>query len=259
MTVPTSTPPVLARIEEGLARAAAILREFQPGAVKVSYKSAHDPVTEADLRVNQALYETLVAEGEGWLSEEGPPARVDRERAWVVDPIDGTREFIKGVPEWCVSIAFVESGVAVAGGVLNPATGESFLGSRDAGVRRNGVPAHVSGRTSLAGSLVLASRSEIERGEWKRYERAPFQVRAVGSIAYKLAMVAAAQADATWTARPKHEWDIAAGVALVEAAGGVVRTLEGAPLRFNQRNVEVASLVACTPGMYEAIAALHSR
>jgi myo-inositol-1(or 4)-monophosphatase len=250
---------VVARIESALADAGAILRQFQPGAVEVRYKSAHDPVTEADLQVNRALHRALVRDGEGWLSEEGPedPARLRCERVWVVDPLDGTREFVEGVPEWCVSIAYVENGVAAAGGVLNPATGELFLGSRQTGVTRNGVPARVTGRKTLNGACILASRSEIARGEWARYRDARFTVRGVGSVAYKLAMVAAGLADATWTARPKHEWDVAGGVALVEAAGGMARRLDGSGIAFNRAQVRIENVAACTPGVYAEIVELQ--
>ena len=96
-------------------------------------------------------------------------------RVWVVDPLDGTREFVAGIPEYCVSVAMVEDGRPVAGGIYNPATNETFLGSLESGVTYNGKPAQPSQRTSLDGALVLASRSETKRGEWKPFERRCFQ------------------------------------------------------------------------------------
>jgi myo-inositol-1(or 4)-monophosphatase len=107
----------------------------------------------------------------------------------------------------------------------------------------------VSNRSTLEGAVVLASRSEVERGQWERYRDSPFTVRPVGSVAYKLALVAAGLADATWTLVPKHEWDVAAGVALVLSAGGTVRTLEGAPPLFNQRQPLFTGLAAYPPAM----------
>jgi myo-inositol-1(or 4)-monophosphatase len=246
---------ILARIQDALERAAATLRRFQPGGVEVQYKFGHDPVTEADRSVNEVLRQALVFDGEGWLSEESADdlERLQHDRLWVVDPLDGTREFVQAIPEWCVSVAFVENGNPVAGGILNPMTGETFLGSREAGITLNGAPARVSGRASLRDALVLASRSEVKRGEWKQYEGADFKIRAVGSIAYKLARVAAGLADATWTTVPKNEWDVAAGVALVQAAGGIARTLSGAPLRFNNPSPLLEGLVACSPALYDRI------
>ena len=131
----------------------------------------------------------------------------------MVDPLDGTREFVAGIPEFCVSIGMVEDGVPVAGGICNPATNEIFLGAIDCGVTYNGKPAQPSQRTSLEGALLLASRSEIKRGEWKPFESAGFKIRPMGSVAYKLALVSAGLADATFTLTPKNEWDVAAGAA----------------------------------------------
>ena len=166
---------------------------------------------------------------------------------WVVDPIDGTQEFISGIPEWCISVGFVENGRAVAGGICNPVTGEVFLGAIGEGVRLNGVSVNVSPCERLEGAVVLASRSEVARGEWDCFRDAPFVTRPMGSVAYKLALVAAGRADATWTGCPKNEWDIAAGAALVQAAGGFVRNLNGSELRFNNPSPLMPGLVACGP------------
>jgi myo-inositol-1(or 4)-monophosphatase len=240
---------VLTRIEEALTAAAHSISPYLIGAPQVEYKTATDPVTEADRTANRVLRDALLEEGEGWLSEESVDdfSRLEKERLWIVDPIDGTREFISGVPEWCISVAFVENGRAVAGGICNPATREVFLGALGEGVRLNSVPVNISGRQNLEGAVVLASRSEIARGEWDRYRDAAFVTRPMGSVAYKLALVAAGLADATWTASPKNEWDFAAGAVLVEAAGGVVRNLDGSRLSFNNRSPLLPGLLACTP------------
>jgi myo-inositol-1(or 4)-monophosphatase len=215
-------------------------------------------VTEADTAVNAVLRKELQRDGEGWLSEETPDdlARLDRSRLWVVDPLDGTREFVEGVGEFCVSIALVERGCPVAGGIFNPVTEEFFLGSAAAGVTYNGKPAKASQRSTLAGATILASRSETKRGEWKRFAEAEFKVRPMGSVAYKLALVSAGLADATFTLTPKHEWDIAGGVALVESAGGAALTLETTPVRFNNRSVLVSGLLACGPFLKDPLSAL---
>lgn len=249
---------MLGRVSAALERAATVLSRFTPGAVNVEYKAGHDPVTEADRAVDETLRAILLQEGEGWLSEETADdlARLNKQRLWVVDPLDGTREFVQGIPEWCVSIAWVQDGNAIAGGILNPATGETFLGSHSTGVQRNGVPARVSPRTELPGALVLGSRSEFKRGEWKQFQDGSLVLRPVGSVAYKLALVAAGLADATWTLVPKHEWDVAAGTALVQAAGGVVRNLDGSPVAFNQRKPWLPGLIAAGPNLYPEISRL---
>ena len=242
---------VLRRIEEALKAAAYSITPFLAGTDRIEYKSGRDPVTEADRIANRTLREVLLQEGEGWLSEESVDdlSRLEKERLWVVDPIDGTREFISGIPEWCISVGLVEKGRAVAGGICNPGTGEVFLGSLGEGVRLNGTSVRASGSQSLKGAVVLASRSEVARGEWDCFRGAPFVARPMGSVAYKLALVAAGRADATWTRSPKHEWDVAAGSALVEAAGGLVRNINGSELRFNNASPLFSGLLACSPGL----------
>jgi myo-inositol-1(or 4)-monophosphatase len=243
----SSYAEILDRIAAALASAREVFSRFTPGAIDAEFKAGHDPVTEADRALDVVLRQNLVRDGEGWLSEESADdlSRLTKSRVWVVDPLDGTREFVKGIPEFCVSIGFVEDGRAVAGGICNPATGETFLGAVDAGVRYNGKPARASLKSGLEGAVVLASRSEVKRGEWKPFENGPMEIRAMGSVAYKLALVAAGRAEATFTLTPKHEWDVAGGVALVVSAGGFVCTVENAPFQGNHRNPLLPGLIAC--------------
>jgi len=166
----SSYSDILSRIEAGLLAARSVFARFTPGAIETEYKIGHDPVTEADRALDAVLRKELLRENEGWLSEESvdDPVRLQHSRVWVVDPLDGTREFVKGIPEFCVSIGFVENGRPVAGGIFNPATDETFLGSIDSGVRYNGKSAQSSQRKTLEGALVLASRSEVKRDPEKR-------------------------------------------------------------------------------------------
>jgi myo-inositol-1(or 4)-monophosphatase len=250
MTTPAHAD-TLQRIQSALEAARVVFRRFTLGALEAQYKAGHDPVTEADRTLDAVLRKELLREGEGWLSEESVDdlTRLKQARVWLVDPLDGTREFVAGIPEFCASVAMVENGWPVAGGIYNPATNETFLGSIGSGVTYNGKPVNPSQRKSLSGALVLASRSEVNRGEWKRFENADFRIQPMGSVAYKLALVSAGLADITFTLVPKHEWDIAAGVALVESSGGFVSTLDHGPLRCNQRDPLIESLIACGPFM----------
>jgi myo-inositol-1(or 4)-monophosphatase len=236
----------LRRIAEALSAATALLLDMRPSAAHPEFKSGGDPVTAADLAANDLLLRMLPRDGEGWLSEESrdDPSRLDRKRVWVVDPLDGTKEFVKGIPEWCVTVGLVEEGRVVAGGVSNPTTGEVFLGSLETGLQlvENGRPC--AGHLGHNRALVLASRSEVSRGQWTRYANAPFTVQPVGSVAYRLARVAAGLADATWTLDPRHEWDVAGGVALVLAAGGEVKTLDGRLPEFNRATPRFEGLAA---------------
>ena len=237
----------LRRIRSALNASREVFARFTPGEIAADYKARHNPVTEADRALDALLRQHLLRDGEGWLSEESADdrARLDKARVWVVDPLDGTLEFVAGIPEFCVSVALVDNGRPVAGGIYNPATNQFFLGSLGSGVTLNGAPVAASRRNNLEGALILASRSETKRGEWKRFEHAPFRVQPMGSVAYKLALVAAGLADATFTLRPKHEWDVAAGVALVEAAAGFVGAPDGMPLPFNRPEPRLPGLLAC--------------
>jgi myo-inositol-1(or 4)-monophosphatase len=246
---------VLERIRAAIELSRGVFARFTPGAIATEYKSGHDPVTEADTALDAVLRKTLLRDGEGWLSEETADdlSRLNCERVWVVDPLDGTREFVEGIPEFCVSIAMVERGRPVAGGICNPATNETFLGSIDSGLEFNCAPARTSQRDTLSGAVVLASRSETKRGEWKAFGDAPFKVQPMGSVAYKLARVAAGLEDITFTLTPKHEWDVAGGAALILSAGGSVRTLTDTDLVCNQKNALISGLIACGPGLKDEL------
>jgi len=215
--------------------------------VRVDKKKGGEPVTDAEREVNDLLFEMLVQDGEGWLSEESSDGeeRLRCSRIWLVDPLDGTKEYVTQIPEWCISIALLEENQLVAGGIYNPSTDELFYGSREIGVLCRSGSAHNSKPNSELPpkALVLASRSEVKRGEWERFAREPFRIQPMGSVAYKLGLVAAGKADATWTLVPKHEWDVAGGVALLLAAGGHVLTSEGVPPPFNNRNPLFPGLV----------------
>lgn len=225
-------------------------------ALTVRDKSPDNPVTDADYAADLLLKAELTGllPEAGWLSEEtaDDPVRLSRHYTWVVDPLDGTKEFVKGIPEFSISVALVTAGQPLLGVVLNPATGELYHGLRGHGVQFNGSPARVSAQASLRDAVVDASRSEIKRGEF-----APFadhmEVRVMGSIAYKLARVAAGQADATWSRGPKNEWDICAGALLVQEAGGTCADLNFAPFAFNQPTTKVNGIVADNGHLHEKI------
>lgn len=244
---------ILKRIEAAIGDARAIFARFTPGAIDAEFKAGHDPVTEADRAIDAVLRQNLLRDGEGWLSEESVDdfSRLEKAHVWVVDPLDGTREFVKGIPEFCVSIAYVENGRPVAGGIHNPATNETFIGAVDGGVFYNGKPAAASPRKDLSGAVTLASRSEVKRGEWKSFGNGPLHLRAMGSVAYKLALVSAGLADITFTLTPKNEWDVAAGAALVTSAGGYLAMLNGSPFRANNRNPLLSGMIACGPNLRE--------
>ncbi len=256
----TSISETLERIQSALNAAREVLNRYTPGAIAAEYKIGHDPVTEADKAVDAVLRNNLLRDGEGWLSEESvdEPSRLNKKRVWVVDPLDGTREFVAGIPEFCVSVAMVEDGFPIAGGICNPATNETFVGSLETGVTYNGQAALPSQKADLSEALVLASRSEVKRGEWEAFKNS-LQIRPMGSVAYKLALVSAGLADVTFTLTPKNEWDVAAGAALVLSSGGFVQTLDNGRLRCNQKNPLLSGLIACGPNLRGELLSLLER
>lgn len=225
---------------------------------KTAYKANEDPVTTADLKANSILREGLLDAfpGTGWLSEEtrDDHSRLDMSLVWVVDPIDGTKEFVSGIPEYAVSVALVEHGLPVLSAVYNPAAEELFAAAKGQGAWLNGES--ISAQHALtARPVLLASRSEVKRGEFEPFE--PFaEIRPCGSIAYKLALVAAGAADATFSLGPKNEWDIAAGVLLVSEAQGQVADTKDKSFTFNRRSTLVDGIVATTEHAHDPVRTL---
>lgn len=235
-------------LEESIKAAGTAVYKMAQEGFETAHKANQDPVTTADLEADRLLREALLGQcpDTGWLSEEtrDNPDRLKCERVWIVDPVDGTKEFVTGIPEFAVSAALVARGEPVLAGVYNPATDELFMAAKGAGATLNGEP--IQTRRPLADPpLILASRSEIKRGEWEVFEAAA-ELKVCGSIAYKMALVAAQRADATFSLGPKNEWDIAAGALLVAETGGYVADKEGRPYVFNQADTLVTSIVATT-------------
>ncbi len=236
-----------------------VIRKWYDGAVTVTEKGHDNPLTEADTEADRVLRETLLGAypDYGWLSEEtkDSPDRLQRRRVWIVDPLDGTKEFIQHIPEFCVCIGLVEDGQPVLGVSYNPATDEMFAGAVGTPVLLNDAPVHVTPLADLPQARVLASRSEVKRGEWSEFEQ-DFRVELTGSVAFKFALIAAGRADATFSLTPKNEWDICAGTALVNLAGGKVTDRYGQPLTFNRPNPKLPGLIASNANLYDPIVTL---
>ena len=241
----------LNRIEQALQAAAEALKAFTPGKIESTLKTGGDPVTEADVLLDGILKDILLHDDEGWLSEEtkDDKSRLEKECVWIVDPLDGTREFIQGIPEWCISVAYIVNGRPEAAGICSPTAQQTFLGTRSTGVALNGKPAKVTDKSDFGGATVLASRSEVNRGEWKQFETAPFEIIPMGSVAYKMARVSAGLDDATFTLVPKNEWDVAAGWLLIEAAGGQVIDKNAKVRQFNQSDPLLPGMLAANPAI----------
>ena len=228
-------------VAEQLARQAAeILLHHRWAGFQTEHKtSADDPVTIADREASELIVAGLRAAfpADGILSEEltDGPERLSRARVWIIDPIDGTREYVDGRPDYCVSIGLALDGQAVLGVVLAPEHAELFSGVVGEGVWKNGHRTGFSTRPPH-GSIIAVSDTEYTR-ELHRYPLPNMQPS--GSIALKMARIAAGEADATFTMSPRSEWDIAAGMALIRAAGGSTTRRDGSPIRLNQERPHV--------------------
>lgn len=241
------------RVELALRQAMALALQFAADGFEVEYKEGGSPVTTADRAIDVLLRERLVEVGDGWLSEESRDAadRLSCSRVWVVDPLDGTSSFVAGRSDYSVSIALLVDREPVLGAIGSPVHGVTVVGGVGHGLQVEGRPSwRLTGCADRP--RVVMSQSEMDRGE-ARGLAAKLPVQPVGSAAYKLALVAAGFADATWTMWPKHEWDVAAGAALVLAAGGEVWLPRGGHMLWNRERPRFRSFAGARAGMRSAV------
>ena len=215
------------------------------------------PVCEIDLEVDAFLREHLskLDPDAGWLSEETLDAsdRIERSRLWVVDPIDGTKDYLRGRSGWAVSVALVEERVPVIGVLAAPARGEHWIAAKGEGARRNGELLKVSDRRELAGARVPADQLPGADADL-------VPVAKPNSIALRIALVAAGEADLVATLRWGFEWDIAAAALIASEAGATVSGALGQPLAFNTASGEAFGVLVATPGIHAAaVERLHER
>ncbi len=233
-----------------------LLRHYEGGTQRWE-KSKDNPVTAADLESEQAIRKRLAAAfpEDALLSEEtvSDPGRVRNRRAWIVDPMDGTKEFTQKIPEFGVSIALAEAGEPVVAVIHNPPARVTVWASRGGGTWRDGERARASRVTRLEEAVVIASRTEISKQQFAPYAGWFRELRPVGSIAWKLACIASGEGDLNVSVAPKNEWDVCAGDLLVREAGGVYVAFDGSRRVYNQaRTLIEAGMAAGNPVLVEA-------
>ena len=240
-------------LTDAVAEAGAVAMRYFRTKVARWEKKPGDPVSEADYAVNDFLMKRLrdARPGYGWLSEESEddPGRLEASRVWVVDPIDGTRAFLKGKPEFTISAALVADGRPIAAAVFNPATGELFDALSGAGARLAGEAIWVRDHADSAGLRLLASRRTFEAHRWVR-SLPGARFYALGSIAYRLALVASGKFDAALSLSAKSDWDIAAAHLLVTEAGGRITAADGTSFVYNRADVRHPSAIAAGPALH---------
>ncbi|KPL69013.1 inositol monophosphatase [Erythrobacter sp. SG61-1L] len=245
------------RLEKIVREAGQIAMRQWPGAghtVKSWEKTPGSPVTDADMEVDDFLRRELLAllPSAGWLSEETAdhPERLGRGLCWLVDPIDGTRDFMRGRPGWSVSVALVSAGRPLIGMLVAPARGtepggEEWYGMAGQGAWLNGRRLKASTRQDFPGSRVPADSLPKE-------DRDLTMVEKPNSIALRIAMVADDRADLLATLRWGYEWDIAAATLIAREAGAAVSDAFGEPLAYNKRDPRAFGVLVCAPAIHAA-------
>ena len=237
-------------------RAGAEALQIKADGFETTKKTDHSPVTSADLAVNQILQSRLQSAfpRDGWLSEESPDSldRLQKRRVWVVDPIDGTKAFISGEPEFCISVALIEQGRPVVAGIFNPSTDELFTATRGGGLRLNGKTVTLQDTDGDRKPVVALSPWEREIGRFASLVPV-ISSQSIRSIAWALALTASGRIHAAATLEPENEWDVAAGVLLITEAGGTISDGCGDDLIFNRREPRYSGIIATSSSCPDAV------
>jgi myo-inositol-1(or 4)-monophosphatase len=224
-------------------------RRWQSGDYRRWDKTPGHPVCDVDLEADAMLRERLSAidPEAGWLSEEtvDNAERLIRTRLWLVDPIDGTRDFLRGRAGWCISVAMAEGGRPIIGVLDAPARNEHWRAEAGGGAWRNGVRLRASDRAVLPGARMPADTLPRSDADLVLLPRP-------NSIALRIGMVAAGEADLLATLRWGNEWDIAAAALIAQEAGAVVSDARGHPLRYNSTAGDAFGVLASAPALHAA-------
>jgi myo-inositol-1(or 4)-monophosphatase len=246
----------LGLIRQAAIEAGAMAMDLRKAGLKTWSKSGGSPVTNADLAVDSLLKERLLAARPdyGWLSEEtaDDPARLGKKRLFVVDPIDGTAAYIKGLPWFSIAIAVVEAGRPISGIVHAPAVDETYSAVRGGGARLNGNLIMPSQTTVLQDSAMLGDAKMFAHPAWRQpWPVMRFATR--NSIAYRMALVAAGAFDAALALSAKNDWDLAAGDLIAAEAGAMTTDHKGARFVYNRPSPLQTSMICATPALHTLI------
>lgn len=224
--------------------------------VAVWDKPGQGPVTDADLEIDEMVRETLCAARPdyGWLSEESvdPRSFTDRDRIFIVDPIDGTRAFLAGEQGWGTALAVVERGRVVAAVMHLPARGETYAAAVGKGATLNGRPIAASSTAALSGATALAARTQLKPELWPG-GAPPVDRHYRPSLAWRMCLVARGRFDLMVTLRPAYEWDIAAGCLIATEAGAKVTDGDGGELVFNRHPNRATGVIVAPRSLHDEL------
>jgi myo-inositol-1(or 4)-monophosphatase len=248
-------------ISEAAAEAGALAKTLLTKGLQIEKKPDGTPVTGADLAVDALLTERLRAARPdyAWLSEETADNtdRLSARRVFIVDPIDGTRAYMRGKPWWAVCIAVVEDGRPIAGVVHAAALDERYEAAAGAGAALNGRPIHASRTATLEHCRMLGDEAMFAHPAW-RDPWPSMTIESRNAVAYRMALTASGAFDAAVALSGKSEWDIAAAALIAAEAGAIVSDHKGAPFVFNTPKARAKSLICAAPGVYSLILARTS-
>lgn len=243
-------------IRDAALAAGRLALDHREAGLRVWSKDGGSPVTDADLAVDRLLRDVLLTARPdyGWLSEETADSRdrLERQRIFVVDPIDGTVAFMKNKPWWCVPIAVVEDGRPVAAVIHAPMLDETFEATLGGGARLQGRPISASDTADLEDAEVLADARLMEARDWDE-PWPPMRFSKRNALAYRMALVAAGAFDAAIAISPKWDWDVCAGCLIAEEAGARVSDHRGRAWRFNRPDPRQTSLICAAPALHPLI------
>jgi myo-inositol-1(or 4)-monophosphatase len=218
-------------------QAGEIIKKILGQDLKIWYKAIDQPVTSLDLEIDQFLRQELLKKYPeyGWLSEERADdrERLRYERVWIIDPIDGTKALIRRIPEYVISIGLADRGQPVLGVIYHPINNDLFSATINGPALLNDNPVNCSSVSTLIDATIIVSRTELRAGYWDFSRNAFARIEASGSVALKIAKVAAGQADLHISFKPKNEWDLCAADCIMRAAGGILVNWQGNPIQYN--------------------------
>ncbi|NJM50910.1 MAG: 3'(2'),5'-bisphosphate nucleotidase CysQ [Sphingomonadales bacterium] len=240
---------MVAAAQEAAALAFSHWREGGAPNAKVWEKTKGHPVCDADMAVDALLKQRLAAilPGAGWLSEETAdnPLRLKERLLWCVDPIDGTRDYVRGRSGWCVSVALVADGHPYFAVMAAPATQQLWIAKAGEGVNCNGKILCASQRHEFSGARVPTD-------QLMKVDADLVMVEKPNSIAMRMTMVACDRADLVATLRWGNEWDVAAAHLVAQEAGAKVTDARGGALLYNKPRPADFGLICCAPAIHEA-------
>jgi len=221
-------------------------------------KSPNNPVSEADIAVDTFLRTTLMQNrtGYGWLSEEteDQPERLRCGRLWIVDPIDGTRSFLRGGENWGISVALVQDKKPIVAAFYAPVKNAFYFAERGRGVTKNGLNISVSEQSDLTKARMMGDPSAFKSKKfWPKPWPETMHTEQANSIALRICQIADAQFDCCVTLRPKNDWDVAAADLILEEAGGLLTTGTGKRLIFNREKPLHDHIIATCPSLTDPV------